>query len=71
MNVKLLEVYFEKSKKKRKAADGQLAFRKDRIYNAEIEITVPWLILRIDHEIVQWGEERDPEEELLSNGKMR
>ena len=69
--LKMIEIYFEQSKNKMKATDGQMVFRKDRIFNLKIAITVPWVILRADHELIQWDEVRDPDEVLSSAGIMR
>ncbi|XP_065223834.1 uncharacterized protein LOC135847998 [Planococcus citri] len=67
----LLQIHFERSKTAMETPDGQMVLRKDKIYDTKIELFFPWVDIRIDNEIVQFGEERDPEEKILKNGVIR
>ncbi|XP_065223833.1 uncharacterized protein LOC135847997 [Planococcus citri] len=69
--IKFLQIHFERSKTPMETPDGQMVFRKDKIYDTKIELFFPWVDVRLDNEIVQFGEERDPEEEILKNGVIR
>ncbi|XP_065224050.1 uncharacterized protein LOC135848166 isoform X2 [Planococcus citri] len=67
----LLQIHYERSKTAMETPDGQMVLRKDKIYDTKIELLFPWVSIRLDNEIVQFGEEQDPYEVMEEEGVIR